>query len=58
VRFSHGGNHRGELIGVPPSNRTVTIRGIEIYRLSDGKIAECWGELDATDVFGPPPGNG
>jgi predicted ester cyclase len=58
VRFSHAGTHRGELIGVPPSNRTVTIRGIEIYRLSDGKIAEYWGELDATDVFGPPPGIG
>jgi predicted ester cyclase len=58
VRFSHGGTHRGELIGVPPSNRTVTIRGIEIYRLSDGKIAEYWGELDASDVFGPPPGIG
>jgi predicted ester cyclase len=58
VRFAHGGTHRGELIGVPPSNRTVTIRGIEIYRLSDGKIAEYWGELDASDVFGPPPGIG
>jgi predicted ester cyclase len=58
VRFSHGGTHRGELIGVPPSNRTVTIRGIEIYRLSDGKIAEYWGELDASDVFGPPPSIG
>jgi predicted ester cyclase len=58
VRFSHGGTHRGELIGVPPRNRTVTIRGIEIYRLSDGKIAEYWGELDASDVFGPPPGIG
>jgi predicted ester cyclase len=56
VRFSHAGIHRGELLGVAPSNRTVTIRGIEIYRLSDGKIAEYWGEIDASDVFGPPPG--
>jgi predicted ester cyclase len=55
VRFTHAGTHRGELMGAPPSNRTVAIRGIEIYRLSDGKIAEYWGELDATDVFGPPP---
>jgi steroid delta-isomerase-like uncharacterized protein len=58
VRFSHAGTHRGELIGVPPSDRTVTIRGIEIYRLSDGKIAEYWGEIDGSDVFGPPPGMG
>jgi predicted ester cyclase len=58
VRFSHAGTHQGELFGVPPTNRTVTVRGIEIYRLSGGKIAEHWGEFDTFDLFGPPPGMG
>jgi len=54
VRFSHSGTHQGELLGVPGSNRTVTIRAIEIYRLSGGKIAEYWAEFDMSDLFGPP----
>jgi steroid delta-isomerase-like uncharacterized protein len=55
VRFTHAGTHQGELFGVPASNRTVTVRAIEIYRLSGGKIAEYWGEYDTSDLFGPPP---
>jgi predicted ester cyclase len=58
VRFAHAGTHQGELFGVPPSNRTVTVRGIEIYRLSGGEIAEHWGEFDTSDLFGPPGGMG
>ena len=54
----------GPVVGVrndgqqPASNRTVTVRAIEIYRLSGGKIAEYWGEYDTFDLFGPPPGMG
>jgi steroid delta-isomerase-like uncharacterized protein len=58
VRFTHSGTHRGELFGVPASNRTVSISGIEIYRLADGKIMEYWGEYNMFDLFGPPPGTG
>jgi predicted ester cyclase len=58
VRFTHAGTHQGELLGVPATNRTVTVRAIEIYRLSGGKIAEYWGEYDTFDLFGPPPGMG
>ena len=54
VRFIHAGTQQGELFGVPASNRTVTVRAIEIYRLSGGKIAEYWGEYDTSDLFGPP----
>jgi steroid delta-isomerase-like uncharacterized protein len=56
ARFSHSGTQQGELLGVPASNRTVTVRAIEIYRLSGGKIAEYWAEFDMSDLFGPPPG--
>jgi predicted ester cyclase len=54
VRFTHAGTQQGELFGVPASNRTLTVRAIEIYRLSGGKIAEYWGEYDTSDLFGPP----
>jgi predicted ester cyclase len=52
VRFSSRGRHTGDFLGVPPSNRTVTITGIEIYRLVGGRVAEYWGHLDTTDLTG------
>jgi steroid delta-isomerase-like uncharacterized protein len=56
VRFTHAGTHQGDLFGVPASSRTLTVRAIEIYRLSGGKIAEYWGEYDTSELFGSPPG--
>ncbi|WP_448628716.1 ester cyclase [Geodermatophilus sp. URMC 64] len=44
--FTAGGTHRGELLGVPPTGRTVTLRGINIFRVRDGVICERWGRLD------------
>jgi len=31
---------------VPPSGRTVTLPGINIWRVRDGRIVERWGRLD------------
>jgi steroid delta-isomerase-like uncharacterized protein len=54
VRFVIRGTHRGELFGVPPSSRALNLRGIEIYRLVGGKIAEYWGEYDTSELFDSP----
>ena len=53
VRYTTRGTHSGELFGAPPSGRNVTLTGIEIYRLEDGKIVEFWGEYDPSDLFEP-----
>jgi predicted ester cyclase len=39
-RFTASGTHRGELMGVPPTGREVTVTGIALYRIVDGKITE------------------
>src|SRR3712207_3426753 len=39
----HGPHDRGELMGVAPTGKVLTNRGIVIHRISDGKIAEEWG---------------
>lgn len=44
--FTASGTHRGEVMGVPATNRTVRVPGINIFRLRDGKITERWGLLD------------
>jgi steroid delta-isomerase-like uncharacterized protein len=54
VRFVVRGTHQGELFGAPPSNRALNLRGIEIYRLVGGKIAEYWGEYDMSELFDSP----
>ncbi len=47
VRWTMHGTHTGELLGIPPTGKQVTLTGITIYRLSDGKIVEERGEEDA-----------
>jgi steroid delta-isomerase-like uncharacterized protein len=44
------GTHTGEFAGMPPSNQSIRVRGIEIWRCADGKITEHWGAVDLSDV--------
>jgi steroid delta-isomerase-like uncharacterized protein len=44
--FTASGTHRGELIGVPGTGKTLTVRGINMFRIEDGRIVERWGRLD------------
>jgi len=45
-RFTAGGTQRGEVMSVPPTGKTVSLPGINIWRLRDGLIVERWGRLD------------
>jgi steroid delta-isomerase-like uncharacterized protein len=45
-RFTAHGTHSGEFMGIPPSGRNITMTGIEIFRIRNGKIAELWGEAN------------
>ncbi|MEO6467996.1 MAG: ester cyclase [Acidimicrobiia bacterium] len=53
VRYTSRGTHTGELFGVIPTNRPLTMSGIEIYRMSSGRIVECWGQYDMNELFNP-----
>lgn len=44
--FSATGTQLGEIFGAPATGRTVTLRGINIFRLREGRIVERWGRLD------------
>lgn len=46
-RWTFTGTHRGEIMGVKPTGRSVTVQGIEMNRIADGKIAESWAISDA-----------
>lgn len=40
------GTHRGDLMGIPPTGKPVTITGTQVWRIKDGKLAEGWLEID------------
>jgi steroid delta-isomerase-like uncharacterized protein len=51
IRWSATGTHRGEVLGVAPTARTVSLHGIDIVRVTDGRIVERWGEFDALGLL-------
>jgi steroid delta-isomerase-like uncharacterized protein len=44
--FTASGTQQDEIFGLPPSDRAVSMPGINIWRLRDGRIVERWGRLD------------
>jgi steroid delta-isomerase-like uncharacterized protein len=46
VRWSMSGTHKGEMMGIPPTNKTVNLTGFDLFRISDGKIVEMWQDAD------------
>jgi steroid delta-isomerase-like uncharacterized protein len=50
-RFTASRTHRGELMGAAPTGNTVELRGINIFRVRDGRICERWGRLDELGLF-------
>lgn len=46
ARFTARGVHDGAFMGLPPTGKPITMTGIEIFRLENGKIAELWGEAN------------
>lgn len=51
LRWRADGTHRGDLMGLAPTGQRVTLTGIEILRLSGGKIVERWAEDNGQAVL-------
>jgi steroid delta-isomerase-like uncharacterized protein len=46
ARTTMTGTHLGELFGIPPTGKRISMYGVHILRIADGKIAEHWGSND------------
>ena len=46
ARFTMRGTHRGELRGIAPTGREVTMTGIDMIRVEEGKMVEDRVEVD------------
>jgi len=51
VRWVTRGTHSGSFMGIAPTNRQVTVTGITIDRIADGKIAESWTSWNVMDLI-------
>jgi steroid delta-isomerase-like uncharacterized protein len=48
-RWTFNGTHTGEFSGIPATGKKITVKGVSVTRIVDGKIAE---ELDYMDDLG------
>lgn len=60
IRWRFTGTHTGSFMGTPASGNNVSMQGIEIHRIDDGKIAEGWTTVDLVALMMqigaiPPP---
>jgi len=54
IRWTLRGEHKGDLLGIPPSNRYVTFSAIGVYRPPDGpegQLASGWLEMDTLGLL-------
>lgn len=61
VRYTGTGTHEQEYKGVEPTGEEVTISGMRIARIEDGKITEAWGQTSNLSLLAQlgvvePPG--
>ena len=49
VRWRLLGTHKGAFRGIAPTGRPITLKGIAIYRVEDGKLMERW---VVSDIYG------
>ena len=51
TRWTGSGTHTGVLMGIPATGKPVTVTGIDICRVSDGRIVEYWQELGMVSML-------
>lgn len=46
ARTTMTGTHLGDFFGIPPTGKSVSMDGVHVLRVADGRIAEHWGSND------------
>jgi steroid delta-isomerase-like uncharacterized protein len=46
TRWTASGTHKGQFQGIPPTGRQMTMTGITIFRIANGKLVEGWTNAD------------
>ena len=51
TRWTAQGTHKGPFLGVPPTNKPVTVTAIHIHQVTDGRIVRLWEEINLLGVM-------
>jgi steroid delta-isomerase-like uncharacterized protein len=51
IRIVVRATHRDEFLGIPATGKEIGIQSVDIFRLTDGKIAEQWVVMDALGLM-------
>lgn len=51
VLHTHTATHTGPFMGMPPTGKTALVSGIELYRLTEGRIVEFWRKDDDVSLL-------
>lgn len=51
TRWTWTGTHQGDLMGMPPTGKTVSVPAISIHRVANGQLAEGWVNFDAMGLM-------
>lgn len=50
-RLTTTGTHRGELFGIPATDKTVTMTGLTMVRIQNGRLVEGWVKNDTLGLL-------
>ncbi len=45
------GTQKGPFLGKPASNEVMSLRGIDLFRVADGKVTDHWGAMNMWDLI-------
>jgi steroid delta-isomerase-like uncharacterized protein len=51
ARWTYQGTHKGEFMGMPTTGRQVSVKGMNFFRIVDGKIVENWSSFDMLSLL-------
>jgi len=51
ARWIGSGTHQGDLMGVAPTGKPISVEAISVFRIANGKIAEEWTVWDALGLL-------
>jgi steroid delta-isomerase-like uncharacterized protein len=53
ARFTITGTHQGEFMGAPPTGNTITVHGVDLFRIEGGKIKEVQAFFNPMELLQP-----
>lgn len=49
--YTVSGTHQGNFMGIAPTNKRFSVRGMQISRFENGKLVERWGSSDELGIL-------